>query len=206
MKLPGLVVIEGQDRTGKDTLMWDILHNHPEDVIIYRQETCEEANIDYRDKEAFTIYLLKAFEKTYQDIKKLHEENPTKTIVTSRLWVSDTVYSKMFHRVPVVESIYKDKFIELFGKHNIYIYTMVWSSWVSFNKRMDDIGDSKSIDEYSYDEFLKVKEHFILESTSNATIADVRINRVSSGTTREEVYKDFDEFNTIFRTYRNIKR
>lgn len=206
MKLPRLVIIEGQDRTGKDTLMWDILHNHLEDVIIYRQETCEEANIDYRDTAAFSAYLFKAFDKTYEDIKKLAEENPTKTIVTSRLWISDTVYSKIFHRVPVIEQIYKDKFVELFGKHNIYLYTMVWLSWSTFKKRMEDINEEESINEYSHEEFLKIKKGFILESYGNASIADVRINRLASYMTREEVYKDFDEFNTIFRTYRNIKQ
>ncbi|MCH5167412.1 MAG: hypothetical protein J1F35_05905 [Erysipelotrichales bacterium] len=163
-----LIVIDGQDRTGKDTLLNDIIKNHPENYIIYYQTTCDDAKVDYRDKVAFTKHQKKLIEKVFNDIKKLKEENPNKNIVCMRLWISDEVYSDMFDREHVTIQ-YKEEFEKIFGKENILYFVFLWKSFNDFVSRMQNIKDNHGLNEYSEEEFQKVKKLFVKYSEKYST-------------------------------------
>lgn len=159
-KVPYLIVLEGQDRTGKDTLISNIIsHYGKENIIEYRQETCQDAGVDYRNKEQFEAYLCYAMKQTFDKIRNIHQDNPDKLIVTSRLWISDDVYSDMFNRRHIVSSYFRPLFEQLFDG-NVFTFVMVWDSFSTFLDRMDFIDDEYSRNEYSAIEFEKVKDLF----------------------------------------------
>lgn len=183
---PYLIVIDGQDRTGKDTLI-NMLEDR-DNIIVYRQRTCDDDNIDYRNKEQFEEYLKRQMQIVYEDIKKLHEENPNKHILTSRLWISDNVYSNMFGREHITEKYFKEKFKETFDGR-ILNYIMVWNSWSEFFQRMLYLEDENSKKEYSKSEFEKVRDLFIeeVDKSEEKTHLYYIINDIS----RESIYEIF---------------
>lgn len=184
-EVPYLIIFEGQDRTGKDTMIEYLKRDLGKDVFVYRQMTCQEAGVDYRNKEQFEAYLEKAFKKTYEDIRKIHEKFPDRLIVTSRLWISDDVYSKMFNRRHIVSSTYKDLFLTDFDG-NVVNIVFLWNSWYDFIKRMDDIKDEYSRNEYSAVEFLRVKELFLKYAERNAA----KVINVKAETTPDQQYAE----------------
>lgn len=152
-----LIVIDGMDRCGKDTLMDWIVEQNPEDYIVYKQPTTP--SLMYRDPKKFEKYLMVAMQKVYEDIRDLHKKFPDKYILTSRLWISDDVYSTMFKRKHIVSKIYKDNFEDLFQGRVINL-TLLWDSYNDFIDRMIKINDERSLNEYTFEEFIKVKELF----------------------------------------------
>ena len=48
---PYLIVIEGQDRTGKDTLINNLVDKY--NLYVYKQKPHEKTGVDYRNKEQY---------------------------------------------------------------------------------------------------------------------------------------------------------
>lgn len=182
-----LIVIDGQDRTGKDTLM-DLVEQYNDNFIIYKQRTCDDDKVDYRNKAQFEEYLKHQMQIVYDNIEELHQQYPNKHILTSRLWISDNVYSNMFGRKHITEKYFKEKFKYLFGGR-ILNYIIVWDSWNEFFQRMLTINDEDSKKEYSQSEFERIKDLFIEEADKSKEMT--YLHCILNTTSRKSIYEIF---------------
>ena len=103
MNKPYLIVIEGQDRTGKDTLINNLVEKYG--FYCYKQQEHEKTGVDYRNKEQYEKWVYNHIDKIYNDLLEISKTN--KIILLSRLWISDNVYSDLFGRNHIVEKYFK---------------------------------------------------------------------------------------------------
>lgn len=151
-KKPILIVLEGQDQIGKDTLL-DVLKNDDK-FIIYETPTYEEQGVDKKDKEAYKKFLMSFIRKQLDDIYSLIRIDKEKIVVISRLWISDNVFSDLYNREHVVEKYFLR---EVMTNFDVYNYCMLWNSYGDYCSRMSKI--SYDI-EFCEDEFNLIKNKF----------------------------------------------
>lgn len=143
MNKPYLIVIEGQDRTGKDTLINNLVEKYG--FYCYKQQEHEKTGVDYRNKEQYEKWVYNHIDKIYNDLLEISKTN--KIILLSRLWISDNVYSDLFGRNHIVEKYFKDKFKD---KFNIKTFILLWEDFDNYITRLQSINENI---EYEVDEF-----------------------------------------------------
>lgn len=143
MNKPYLIVIEGQDRTGKDTLINNLVEKYG--FYCYKQQEHEKTGVDYRNKEQYEKWVYNHINKIYNDLLEISKTN--KIILLSRLWISDNVYSDLFGRNHIVEKYFKDKFKD---KFNIKTFILLWEDFDNYITRLQNINENI---EYEVDEF-----------------------------------------------------
>lgn len=143
MNKPYLIVIEGQDRTGKDTLINNLVEKYG--FYCYKQQEHEKTGVDYRNKEQYEKWVYNHINKIYNDLLEISKTN--KIILLSRLWISDNVYSDLFGRNHIVEKYFKDKFKD---KFNIKTFILLWEDFDNYTTRLQNINENI---EYEVDEF-----------------------------------------------------
>lgn len=151
-KKPILIVLEGQDQIGKDTLL-DMLKDDDK-FIIYETPTYEEQGVDKKDKEAYKRFLMSFIRKQLDDIYSLIRNDKEKIVVISRLWISDNVFSDLYNREHVVEKYFLREVMTNFDVHN---YCMLWDGYEDYCSRMDKINHDI---EFTKDEFNLIKNKF----------------------------------------------
>ena len=150
-----LVVVEGFDRTGKDTLIRSFLDKHS-DAKQYIQPTSESVGISYRDVHAFEDYLSDHYREVVDNIIKMSKEESVNTIITTRLFVSDMAYSKLFERKYQFGPIAEEKELKKFCEP--ICFCILWKNYDEYLKRVAKCEDS--VIEYSEKEFYELQGLF----------------------------------------------
>lgn len=169
MDKPYLIVIEGQDRTGKDTLINNLVNQYG--LYRYKQGAHEETGVDYRNKEQYEKWVYNHINTIYTNLLEISKTN--KIILLSRLWISDNVYSDLFGRNHIVDKYFKEKFKDTF---NIKTFVLLWEDFDNYKSRVDIINEDL---EYEVDEFNRTIELYkkyveendkilIIENTTSA--------------------------------------
>lgn len=156
---PKLIIFEGHDQTGKDTLINYIKSKHP-DFYLYKQKTSEEQGIDYRDKKQYEKWLYNYIDNQIKELKEISKEH--KTIIMTRLLLSDNVFSDCFGRSHIVENNFKEDLYDFFDVINITIL------WDNYDEYLSRVKSSNGYIQYSEEEFNKIKE--LYEKYSNDII------------------------------------
>ena len=83
------IVIEGNDRCGKDTILDSLEFN---DFLVYRPISAEKEHIDYKNPEVFEKWLREYIRKVLDDLYTMSKFNGTdRPIVMTRLILTDNV-------------------------------------------------------------------------------------------------------------------
>jgi len=177
MSKPKLIIFEGHDQTGKDTLINYIKNIHPE-FYLYKQKTSEEQGVDYRDKVKYEEWLYKYIKSQIEELKDISKNNST--IIMTRLLLSDNVFSDCFGRNHIVEKNFKDDLYSFFDVKNI---TILWSDYSEYLKR---VKASNGYIQYEEDEFNKIKSLYEKYSSKDEIIY------ITHNMSTENIYKEID--------------
>ena len=181
-----LIVIEGFDRCGKDTLMAD-LSKQNNDFYIYGNDLTGLPKYD-KEQEEFLVWLNKFIDKQVNDLNELFKTYDT--IVMCRLLVSDEVYSTLFNREHTTIK-YMDKLKDV----EIIHYCLLFNDYNEYINRLKKIGDN--IIQYNENHFNTINQLYI--DTLNSLNYKYHINYIYSYTSRRSVLEDF------YRYYDKIK-
>jgi len=180
--MKNLIVIEGYDRSGKDTLMQDL-----EDIKVLLPNTYIYFNdlegLPKYDKEQedFLDWLNRLISKQISELNKLFEEYDN--IIMTRLIVSDEVYSKLFNREHTTIK-YIDK---LNSEVKIINYCLLFNDFYEYLKRLFVLGNDvkPQYEKIDFDYINELYKKEILKYEGS------RIFYIFSNTTRLEILKDF---------------
>lgn len=142
-----LIVIEGFDRCGKDTLMNDLYNLSLPNTYIYfnNLEGLPKYN---KEQENFLVWLNRFVNTQVNTINELF--NKYDTVIMTRLIVSDEVYSTLFNRehttIKYLKNLRED--IELFN------YCLLFKSYNEYLKRLQILNDLTI--QYNENDFNKI--------------------------------------------------
>ena len=130
-----LFTIEGFDRTGKRTLLKNLMEKYKDDNSVYIYITPDDPNKpDFReDVNIYQQWLAKTTQKQMEDIIKLSEKYDV--IIKKDLLLSDLAFSEQFHRKLTVID-YMDELREHFTVINL---VMLFSSFNDYVSRIQKI-------------------------------------------------------------------
>lgn len=173
-----LIVLEGHDRTGKDTLMNMLDFN---DFLIYKQPETEAQDTDYKNPEKFEKFMVKWIRKVLDDLYTMSKLNGTdRPIVMSRLWLTDNVFADIYGRNHVVEKYFLR---EIEANFDVTNYIMLWRNYEEYETRIKMIGGT--ID-FTPQEFDDIVSNFNQYKTSKDYVR--LIDAIDS---KEDIYDDF---------------
>jgi len=175
-----LIILEGFDRAGKDSLLEDLKNvDLPDNTYIY--EGFLDGLPSYnKERDKFVDWLNKLIDKQTNDIINLF--NTYDTIIMIRLIVSDEVYSILFNREhTTIKYMYKLKDIEIFN------YCLLFTDYDEYLKRLYLIGE-KNI-QYDIKSFNMI--NYLYKKILNDINYNFYINYINSDTTRNEVLNNF---------------
>lgn len=154
---PRLIILEGFDRTGKDTLLRKFDEKHKDDSSYKAYFQYPPSDIPkYREQpNEFKNWLIDWIGNQVDDLID-RAKNGAKTQMIVRLLLTDKVYSTIFNREEVVNR-YHDKVFDNFQVENVIF---LFKNYDEYLKRLNIIGDN--VKEYSEEEFYKVNELYVL--------------------------------------------
>lgn len=125
-----LFTIEGFDRTGKRTLLKNLMEKYKDDNSVYIYITPDDPNKpDFReDVNIYQQWLAKTTQKQMEDIIKLSEKYDV--IIKKDLLLSDLAFSEQFHRKLTVID-YMDELREHFTVINLVMLFASFNDYVS---------------------------------------------------------------------------
>jgi hypothetical protein len=176
-----LIVIEGFDRCGKDTLMSD-LSKQNNDFYIYGNDLTGLPKYD-KEQEEFLVWLNKFINKQVNDLNELFKTYDT--IVMCRLLVSDEVYSTLFNREHTTIK-YMDKLKDV----EIIHYCLLFNDYNEYINRLKKIGDN--IIQYDENHFNMINQLYI--DTLNSLNYKYHINYVYSYNSRRNILENFYKY------------
>lgn len=171
-----LIVVEGFDRCGKDSLLEDIEQN---DVFVFGNDLAGLPKYD-KEQDDFLKWLDSFIEfqvKHLNELFKTHDK-----IVITRFIISDEVYSTLFNRKHTVMN-HLNEFNEQVEIHN---YCLLFDSYDEYLKRLDMIGEQTQYDEK---DFNKINE--LYERLMNEIGFRNKVKRIFASDIREDIKKDF---------------
>ena len=142
-----LIIIEGFDRCGKDTLMSD-LSKQDNDFYIYRNDLVGLPKYD-KEQDEFLVWLNRFIKKQIDDLNELFKTY--NTIVMCRLLISDEVYSTLFNREHTTI-----KYMDQLKDIEIIHYCLLFKDYDEYCDRLKKIGDDKI--QYTYEDFNKINQ------------------------------------------------
>lgn len=173
-----LIIIEGFDRCGKDTLMSD-LSNFNNDFYIYDNDLTGLPKYD-KEQGKFLDWLNAFIDKQINDLNELFKTYDT--IVMCRLLISDEVYSTLFNREHTTI-----KYMDKLQNVEIINYCLLFNNYDEYCKRLEKINDENI--QYSYDEFNKINQLYV--DKLKEFNYKYYINYIYSYTTRRNVLENF---------------
>lgn len=174
-----LIVVEGFDRCGKDTLL-DDLKNQDTNFYVYIEPLVGLPKYD-KEQGDFLVWLNQFISCQVRELNKLFKTYDT--VVMCRLIVSDEVYSTMFNREHTVE-----KYLSQIECDEICNYCMLFKDYDEYLKRLALIGDTNI--QYDRTEFDRINELYInILSKFSGTI-----KYIYSDTSREDVVEHFKDY------------
>lgn len=173
-----LIVLEGHDRTGKDSLMNMLDFN---DFLIYKQPETEAQDTDYKNPEKFEKFMIKWIRKVLDDLYTMSKLNGTdRPIVMSRLWLTDNVFADLYGRNHVVEKFFMR---EIEANFDVTNYIMLWRNYEEYVDRMKAIGGTVDFTQQEFDD--------IVSNFNQYKKSSDYIRLVDNTDTREDIYDDF---------------
>lgn len=154
---PYLIVIEGQDRTGKDTLINNLVDKY--NLYVYKQKPHEKTGVDYRNKEQYEKWVYNHIDTIYNDLIEISKNE--KIILLSRLWISDNVYSDLFGRNHIVEKYFKDKFKDTF---NVKTFVLLWQDFDNYIKRLNFINEEVEYEVVEFNKTIDLYKKYVEEN------------------------------------------
>ena len=172
-----LIVIEGFDRTGKDTLLKDLYNINLPNTYIYFNDL--EDLPDYNDQDDFLEWLNKFIVTQINMINELFEDYDN--IIMTRFIITDEVYSTLFDREHTVLKYLED----LRDDIEIYNYCLLFKDYDEYLKRLKIIKDDDV--QYSKEDFDKINNLYkeILNDYNSY------IEYITADTSREFILKSF---------------
>lgn len=178
MNKPKLVILEGFDRIGKDTLLRELESKNV--GFAYIQQTPDDMPNYRNDKIGFYNFLTKWLDDQSNDLIELSKTNDV--IYLSRFFASDYVYSQIFNR-PNIANKFKNKLENVFDIENV---VFLWKTYEDYSMRCMD---SKSELEYNKLEFDRIQQLYIKFAKENAS--NTNIIYVENKDSIQEIYDKF---------------
>lgn len=173
-----LIIIEGFDRCGKDTLISD-LSKQNNDFYVYGNDLTGLPKYD-KEQEEFLVWLNKFIKKQVKDLNELFKTYDT--IVMCRLLISDEVYSTLFNREHTTIK-YMDKLKDV----EIINYCLLFNDYDEYLKRLIKIGDNDI--QYNRKEFEAINQ--LYKTILNSLTYKYHINYIYSCNSRRNILEDF---------------
>ena len=148
-----LIVIEGFDRCGKDTLMYDLIKEDLLNTFIYLNDLEGLPKYD-KEQDDFLVWLNKFIDTQIKTINKLFDRYDT--VIMTRFFISDEVYSNLFNREHTVI-----KYLDNLRK-DIYIVNFC-ILFKDYNEYLNRITNIKETIQYSKEDFNKINELYNTE-------------------------------------------
>ena len=148
-----LIVIEGFDRSGKDTLMYDLIKEDLPNTFIYLNDLEGLPKYD-KEQDDFLVWLNKFIDTQVKTINKLFDRYDT--VIMTRFFISDEVYSNLFNREHTVI-----KYLDNLRK-DIYIVNFC-ILFKDYNEYLNRITNIKETIQYSKEDFNKINELYNTE-------------------------------------------
>lgn len=148
-----LIVIEGFDRCGKDSLMQDLSKENLPNTYIYFNDLEGLPKYD-KEQDDFLVWLNKFIDTQVKTINKLFDRYDT--VIMTRFFISDEVYSNLFNREHTVI-----KYLDNLRK-DIYIVNFC-ILFKDYNEYLNRITNIKETIQYSKEDFNKINELYNTE-------------------------------------------
>lgn len=150
---PRLIIIEGFDRTGKDTLLkkFDEKHKGDQTFRAYFQFPPKDIPRYREQPEAFRQWLIGWIGNQIDELIH-YAEDGAKTQMIVRLLLTDKVYSTLFNREEVVNRFHEKVFEHFQVENHVFLF----KDYDAYLRRLELIGDNEK--EYSEEEFVKVND------------------------------------------------
>lgn len=174
-----LIVIEGFDRSGKDTLMQDLGNNDLPNTWVYFNDLAGLPKYD-KEQEDFLNWLNRLIQMQVNKINELFDKYDN--VIMTRFIVSDEVYSTLFNREHTVI-----KYLDQLRKDvQIINYCLLFNTWTDYLKRLELL----EVDEAQYDnqDFYHINE---LYKNELYKYDGSRIFYIKYNTSKLEILKDF---------------
>lgn len=157
-----LIAIEGNDRTGKDTILKRLPSRN---IAILDQDAirAEVPNInDYKDQEKFKAFLEEFIKRVSLMLNKAFKEHDV--VALTRWSLSDKVFSEIFNRVPLTEYV-TSKYLE----YPVVVknFIMLWSNYDEYKKRLKMIGEEE---QYSEEVLISINSKFFRKANYDDVI------------------------------------
>lgn len=179
-----LIVLEGHDRTGKDTLLNDLKNDNR--FIVYKQPETEDQPVDYKNPEEFKKFMIKWIRKVLDDLYSITRSNKDKIVVMSRLWITDNVFADIYNRGHVVEKYFLNEIKTNFNVHN---FCMLWKDYQKYVDRMNFIRQPIEFNEKEFDKITERFQYYLTGTYLNDE-SDY-IYYILNDTTKEDIYNKF---------------
>lgn len=175
-----LIVIDGFDRTGKDTLLkFKSEHLKDKEYVYFNDLTGKPS---YKDKENYLVWLNNFLTKQRNDLVDLSFNYDTVYMV--RLDLCDKVYSKLFNR----EYTAGKYFGYVHKRYDVKNFVLLWKNYAEYMKRLERLGD-KDI-EYNLQNFEKIQK--LYNDLSNKS--KDKMVYITADDKTEELYKELAKF------------
>jgi len=178
-----LIVIEGFDRAGKDTLLDDLESFQNNNLYIYRNDLTGLPKYN-KEQNNFIEWLNKFIDTQINQLNKLF--NKYDIVIMTRLIISDEVYSTLFNRehttIKYIKNLRKD--VESFN------YCILFDNYKEYVQRLKNIGDNDI--QYNERDFEKINQLYKLKSQELPY--SFNINYVFGNTNKIEVLNNFLQY------------
>ena len=177
-----LFVIEGFDRSGKDTLIQDLYNLNLNNTYIYFNDLSGLPKYD-KEQESFLEWLDRFINRQISELNELFKIYDN--IIMVRLIISDEVYSRLFNREHTAI-----KYINQLKDIRIFNYCILFKNYDEYLNRLSKIIDNKI--QYSNEDFDKLNDLYrdILDKSNY----EYQIYYILSDTTQKDIVDNFLSF------------
>ena len=183
-----LFVIEGFDRSGKDTLIQDLYDLNLKNTHIYFNDLTGLPKYD-KEQESFLEWLNRFINKQVNELNELFKIYDN--IIMVRLLISDEVYSKLFNREHTTI-----KYMDQLKDIQIFNYCILFKNYDEYLNRLSKIMDNKI--QYNQEDFDNLNN--LYKEVLDKSGYEYQIYYILSDTTQKDIVNNFlsfyDKWNT----------
>lgn len=177
-----LIVIEGFDRSGKDTLMQDLGNSDLPNTWVYFNDLEGLPKYD-KEQDDFLVWLNKLIQMQVNKLNELFDKYDN--VIMTRFIVSDEVYSTLFNREHTVI-----KYIGQLRKDvQIINYCLLFNTWTDYLKRLELLEVYEA--QYDNSNFYEINN---LYKNELIKYKGSRIFYIKYNTSKLEILEDFIEY------------